>query len=46
MTRKDTFDKAYGNMPKEVGWSIDIFDWAPYRGLRYYWIMLKRKITR
>ena len=46
MTQKDTIEKAYGNVPKEIGWSLDIFDWAPTRGIRYYWFLLKRKFTR
>jgi len=44
--QKNTIDRAYGNIPKEVG-PGDIFDWFPtYRGLRYYWYKLVRQVTR
>jgi len=46
MTQKDTIEKAYGNMPKEVGWSNDIFDWIVIRSFRYYWHTIIRKFTR
>ena len=46
-TPKETLDKAYGNMPKEVGFGADLFDWMPtLRGLKYYWYKLIRKVTR
>ena len=46
MTTKETLDKAYGNVPKEVGFALDL-DWLPtIRGIRYYWYKLIRKITR
>lgn len=45
-TPKETLDKAYGNMPKEVGIAFNL-DWVPTpRGIKYYWILLVRKITR
>jgi hypothetical protein len=46
MSRKEVFDKAYGNVPKEVTpWVI--FDWPPApRGVRYYWLKIKRFFTR
>jgi len=45
-TPKETLDKAYGNMPKEVGYSFD-FDFVPgWRGIKYYWYKLIRKVTR
>ena len=47
MSSKETLDKAYGNMPKEVGIGGDMFDWMPmFRGLKYYWHKLVRKVTR
>jgi hypothetical protein len=47
MTTKDTLNKAYGNMPKEVGFSDSLFDWLPtWRGVKYYWYKLIRKVTR
>jgi len=45
-TPKETLDKAYGNMPKEVGFSNDWTIVPTWRGLRYYWHKLIRKITR
>ncbi len=46
MSSKEVFDKAYGNVPKEVTPRID-FDWVPTpRGVRYYWIKIKRFFTR
>jgi len=47
MSQKDTLDKAYGNMPKEVGYNTDMFAWMPtFRGIKYYWYLLVRKVTR
>lgn len=47
MAPKETIDKAYGSIPKEVGMSNNSFDWLPeFRGLRYYWYKLIRKVTR
>ena len=46
MTPKEILEKAYGNMPKEVGINFDI-TWLPTgRGMRYYWYKLVRRITR
>jgi hypothetical protein len=46
-TPKETLDKAYGNVPKEVGFADDLFDWLPtWRGVKYYWYKLVRKVTR
>jgi len=46
MSPKEILDKAYGSMPKEVGWRIDIFDFGVPRSLHYYWLKLVRKLTR
>jgi hypothetical protein len=47
MTQKEILDKAYGNMPREVGMSSDIFDCLPsWRGIKYYWYKLIRRVTR
>jgi hypothetical protein len=48
MSSKDTLDKAYGNMPKEVGFSDQLFDWLPtFRGIKYVWYKwIVRKIFR
>ena len=46
MTQKDTLNKAYGNIPKEVGYAID-WDFIPtLRGIKYYFYKLTRKVTR
>jgi hypothetical protein len=37
---EDTLNKAYGSIPKEVGFAFDI----PIRGLKYYWLRLIRRI--
>ena len=39
---KDTLQKAYGNIPKEVTPNFQ-WDFFPIRGIKYYWILLKRK---
>jgi len=45
--QQDTLDKAYGNVPKDIGYTTDMFNWLPtYRGLKYYWYKLLRKVTR
>jgi hypothetical protein len=41
MSIKETLDKAYGNIPKEVGFVATEFDIV--RGIRYYWLLLIRK---
>jgi hypothetical protein len=42
----DVLKRAYGNMPKEVGVNFDM-TWVPtWRGVKYYWYTLIRKITR
>ena len=44
--QEDTLNKAYGNVPKEVGFNID-WDVVPgWRGFKYYWYKLIRKVTR
>ena len=44
--QEDTLNKAYGNVPKEVGFSIN-WDFIPtLRGFKYYWYKLIRKVTR
>jgi hypothetical protein len=45
--QEDILNKAYGNMPKEVGFDGSWFNFFPtYRGVRYYWYKLIRKVTR
>ena len=43
MTPKEILEKAYGSVPKEVNVSFDI-DWLQHRGIRYYWLLLVRKM--
>jgi hypothetical protein len=40
---EDVLNKAYGSIPKEVGFYHDYFD-IPVRGLKYYWLRLIRRI--
>ena len=47
MTQKDTINKAYGNIPKDIPSPFDfdiLEDW--YRVMRYRWIRLRRFFTR
>jgi hypothetical protein len=39
---KDTLQKAYGSIPKEVTLWFDL-DFFPFRGIKYYWLIVKRK---
>ena len=46
MNVKETLDKAYGSVPKEITPYFEL-DWVPtLRGVKYYWLMLVRKFTR
>ncbi len=46
MKSKDVLDRAYGNIPKETTPYIDL-DWLPtFRGVKYYWLVFVRKLTR
>ena len=46
MSTKDTFDKAYGHVPREVNVS-DIWGWIPTgRTFKYYYLRLIRSLTR
>ena len=46
MTPKEVIDKAYRNVPNEVGFAVN-WDFTPtWRGVRYYWYKLIRKATR
>ena len=46
MTTKEVLNKAYGNIPKEVGINFDMLSFIPVRGIKYYWLVLVRKFTR
>ena len=47
MSKQDeVIQRAYGNMPREVGFSGN-WDFIPaWRGVKYYWYKLIRKVTR
>jgi hypothetical protein len=46
MSTKDTINKAYGHVPKEPQLVLDM-TWIPsWRGIKYYWYKLIRKVTR
>jgi hypothetical protein len=43
MSSKDTIEKAFGNIPKEVTPSLE-FEFLPtFRGIKYYWLRLVRR---
>ena len=42
----DTLERAYGNVPKEVGYSFELEFFPTWRGIKYYWYVLVRKVTR
>ena len=44
--REDVLNRAYGHIAKEVTPTIDLSFVPTFRGIKYYWIMLKRKIMR
>ena len=44
--QEDTLNKAYGNVPKEIGFYIDLDVVPGWRGVKYYWYKLIRKVTR
>jgi hypothetical protein len=46
-TPKETLEKAYGSVPKEVGLVFDL-SWLPtWRGVKYVWYKkVIRKLTR
>ena len=45
MKASEVLDKAYSNIPKEVGLNVD-FEWVPLRGIKFYWFKLVRFFTR
>jgi hypothetical protein len=46
MKVNETLNKAYGNVPKEVGINFNMLSFIPARGIKYYWLILVRKFTR
>ncbi len=42
----ETIKKAYGNIPKEIGLYIDFSIVPVYRGVKYHFLTLVRKLTR
>jgi hypothetical protein len=46
MNSKDVLDRAYGGIANEPIPYIDL-NWLPTRrGVKYYWLILVRKLTR
>jgi len=46
MNSKDVIDRAYGSIPREIGGAYN-WDFIPqYRGIRYYYLKVKRFVTR
>jgi hypothetical protein len=46
MKIKETLDKAYSNIPKEVGFGVSLFDNIEFRGVKYYFWRIVRFFTR
>ena len=47
MSIKNTIQKAYGSIPKEVSFHTSQGDWIPtFRGVKYYWFVLVRKFRK
>jgi hypothetical protein len=42
----ETLNKAYGHIPKEIGMYLDFSMIPIYRGFKYYFLVLVRKLTR
>lgn len=46
MSSKETIDKAFANITKDVS-NPNLFDWIqPIRGLKYYYLKFIRYLTR
>jgi len=46
MSKSDeTLQKAFGHIPKELPGQIS-FEIFTFRGVKYYWLLLVRKLTR
>ena len=43
--REAILERAYGNIPKEIGFVFNIEFIPTWRGFKYYFYKLKRKIT-
>jgi hypothetical protein len=43
---EEVLQKAYGNVPKEVGFAYNLFDFLELRGVRYYFWKIVRYFTR
>jgi hypothetical protein len=44
---EDTLQKAYGGIPKDVGFNINVLDFFPYRPVKYFWVKwIVRKFFR
>ena len=42
--REDVLNKAYGNMPREIGYNGNWDVLPSLRGIKYYWYKLIRKL--
>jgi hypothetical protein len=43
---EDVINRAYRNVPKEVSAFDMNLDSFSFRGIKYHWLLLKRKFTR
>jgi hypothetical protein len=46
MSTKETLEKAYGGIPKEIGLYTQFDTVIAWRGVKYYWLKFIRKFTR
>ena len=44
--QEDVINRAYRNIPNEVGFAVNWDSISTWRGIKYYWHKLIRKITR
>jgi len=46
MTTKETLEKAYGSIPKEVSYNVVLYWYPSFRGLKCYLLKLVRKFRK
>jgi hypothetical protein len=46
MTTKETLEKAYGSIPKEVSYNVGLYWYPSFRGLKYYLLKAVRKFKK
>ena len=44
--KDSVIERAYGHIPREVGYYAEWGYMPAWRGFKYYWFKLKRKLTR